>query len=127
MSMLKLRTSADVYLEEADELLEKGDVVQASEKYYKAAEESIEILSKVLSLEVENANDWSGRLLDECVFSLSSILGKWVIESWGSAIALLTVNFDTQEVKAYRENIVKLAKVADEKLNDKLLKENSHH
>ncbi|MFP3234571.1 MAG: PaREP1 family protein [Sulfolobaceae archaeon] len=32
-------------MKEADELLSKGDVVQASEKYYKAAEEAIKILS----------------------------------------------------------------------------------
>jgi hypothetical protein len=40
-----IKSSADVYLEEADELLSKGDVLQASEKYYKAAEEAIKILS----------------------------------------------------------------------------------
>jgi hypothetical protein len=34
-----------VYLEEADKLLSKGDIIQASEKYYKAAEEAIKILS----------------------------------------------------------------------------------
>ena len=39
------KTLADVYLEEADELLSKGDIIQASEKYYKAAEEAIKILS----------------------------------------------------------------------------------
>ncbi|MCG2871783.1 MAG: PaREP1 family protein, partial [Sulfolobales archaeon] len=32
-------------MKEADELLSKGDVLQASEKYYKAAEEAIKILS----------------------------------------------------------------------------------
>ncbi|AHC52205.1 hypothetical protein SUSAZ_10080 [Sulfolobus acidocaldarius SUSAZ] len=123
--MLKLRTSADVYLEEADELLSRGDVVQASEKYYKAAEESIKILSSVLELEVINKTNnegWSGELLNKCVFSLSSILGKWIIESWGSAIALITVNMDSQQVKAYRENIVKLVQVADERLNNKVAK-----
>lgn len=39
-----LKTSSDVYLEEADELLFKGDAVQACEKYYKTAEEVIKIL-----------------------------------------------------------------------------------
>ena len=43
--MQLLKSSADVYLEEADELLSKGDIIQASEKYYKAAEEAIKILS----------------------------------------------------------------------------------
>jgi hypothetical protein len=40
-------------LKEADELLKKGDLVQASEKYYKAAEEAIKML--VNSLNVEEA------------------------------------------------------------------------
>lgn len=34
-----------MFLQEADELLNKVDVVQASEKYYKAAEEAIKILA----------------------------------------------------------------------------------
>jgi len=42
--MLSLKTSADIYLEEADELLKKGDTIQAAEKLYKAAEESIKFL-----------------------------------------------------------------------------------
>ncbi|WP_338141121.1 PaREP1 family protein [Sulfolobus acidocaldarius] len=99
--------------------------VQASEKYYKASEESIKILSSVLELEVINkiSNEgWSGELLNKCVFSLSSIFGKWIIESWGSAIALITVNMDSQQVNAYRENILKLVQVADERLNNKVTK-----
>jgi hypothetical protein len=32
-------------LKEADELLDRGDTLQASEKYYKAAEEAIKVLS----------------------------------------------------------------------------------
>ena len=34
-----------MYPEGANELLSKGDVVQASEKYYKVVEEAIKILS----------------------------------------------------------------------------------
>ncbi|PVU68036.1 hypothetical protein DDW01_01250 [Sulfolobus sp. SCGC AB-777_G05] len=30
-----IRTSAEIYLEEADEFLNKGDLVDACEKYYK--------------------------------------------------------------------------------------------
>jgi Archaeal PaREP1/PaREP8 family. len=43
--MQYIKYSADVYPEGADELLSKGDVVQASEKYRKAAEEAFKILS----------------------------------------------------------------------------------
>ncbi|EWG06771.1 MAG: hypothetical protein ASUL_08134, partial [Candidatus Aramenus sulfurataquae] len=46
----KILTAADVLVEEADELLSKGDIVQASEKYYKAAEESIKLLVKILDI-----------------------------------------------------------------------------
>ncbi|MFP3065506.1 MAG: PaREP1 family protein, partial [Sulfolobus sp.] len=45
-----LKSSAYVYLEEAEEFLRRGDTVQASEKYYKAAEEAIKILALSLNL-----------------------------------------------------------------------------
>jgi len=50
----KIRLAHDVYFEEADELLSKGDLVQASEKYYKAAEEAIKYLA-----EKNNASSYS--------------------------------------------------------------------
>ena len=119
-----LKTSADVYLEEGDELLKKGDIIQSSEKYYKAAEEAIKILSGILLddiiSEVRN-RDWKTEIINKAVFKLSEILGKWVIESWGSAIALITVNLDEQQVKEYRESIAKLVQVADERFNRKVI------
>ncbi|AEE93172.1 PaREP1 family protein [Acidianus hospitalis W1] len=120
-----LKTSADVYLEEADELLDRGDTLQASEKYYKAAEEAIKILSGILLeddiiSEVRN-KDWNTEIINKAVFKLSSILGKWIIESWGSAIALITVNLDAQQIKKYREGIVRLVQVADERFNRKII------
>jgi hypothetical protein len=114
-----IKSSADVYLEEADELLSKGDVVQASEKYYKAAEEAIKILA---SLEGGFLPDkWDAETTNRAVFELSSIFGKWVIESWGSAVSLITVNLDLNQVKKYREKIVKLVQLADERLNKKII------
>ncbi|MDT7902156.1 PaREP1 family protein [Acidianus sp.] len=120
-----LKTSADVYLEEADELLDRGDTLQASEKLYKAAEEAIKILSGILLeddiiSEVRN-KDWNTEIINKAVFKLSSILGKWIIESWGSAIALITVNLDAQQIKKYRESIVRLVQVADERFNRKII------
>jgi hypothetical protein len=41
-------TASDVLLEEADRLLYGGDVVQASEKCYKAAEEPVKLLARRL-------------------------------------------------------------------------------
>ncbi|MCY0860144.1 MAG: PaREP1 family protein [Sulfolobaceae archaeon] len=121
--MLNLKTSADVYLEEADDLLDKGDIIQASEKYYKAAEEAIKILASVIGIDVtKDVKDkgWTGEAIDKAVFSLVSILGNWIIESWGAAISLITVNFDLQQIRKYRESIVRLVQVADERLNNKL-------
>ncbi len=121
--MLKLKTSADVYLEEADDLLDKGDLIQASEKYYKAAEEAIKILASVIGIDVlkdVKEKEWTGDAINKAVFSLVPILGNWVIESWGAAISLITVNFDLQQIKKYRESIVRLVQVADERLNSKL-------
>ena len=125
LMMQILKTSADVYLEEADELLGRGDTLQASEKLYKAAEEAIKILSGILLeddiiSEVRN-KDWNTEIINKAVFKLSSILGKWIIESWGSAIALITVNLDAQQIKKYRESIVRLVQVADERFNRKII------
>jgi hypothetical protein len=68
----KILTAADVLVEEADELLSKGDIVQASEKYYKAAEESIKLLVKILDIKeiiekVEKDGYWDLGTLDEAV------------------------------------------------------------
>ena len=72
-----------MYLEEADELLSKGDIIQASEKYYKAAEEAIKILASLESdifSEVMSKN-WNIEIINKAVFKLSLVFGKWIIES----------------------------------------------
>ena len=117
-TMQLIKSSADVYLEEADELLSKGDVLQASEKYYKAAEEAIKILA---SLETGLSSSWNAEKINRTVFELSLKFEKWIIESWGSAVALVTVNLDIGQVKKYREEIVKLVQLADERLNKKIV------
>ncbi|BCU69777.1 PaREP1 family protein [Stygiolobus caldivivus] len=68
-------TSAEAYLQEADELLEKGDIVQASEKYYKAVEEAIKALSRKYNLGVLKRlrhGRWSSGLLFDAVNELGS-------------------------------------------------------
>ncbi|QKR01080.1 hypothetical protein GWK48_08230 [Metallosphaera tengchongensis] len=57
-------------MEEADNLIEKGDVLQAPEKYYKAAEEAIKLLVKTLNLKdviekVKANRRWTSSLLFE--------------------------------------------------------------
>jgi hypothetical protein len=67
-----------VHLEEADELLSKGDIIQASEKYYKAAEEAIKILASLegdILSEVMSKN-WNIEIIDKAVFKLSLVFGK---------------------------------------------------
>jgi hypothetical protein len=66
----------NILLNEADELLEKGDVVQASEKYYKAAEEAIKLLVKTLNLtnileKVAKQKVWDSRLLFDAARMIS--------------------------------------------------------
>lgn len=119
--MQLLKSSADVYLEEADELLSKGDVVQASEKYYKAAEEAIKILASLEGNSEVMRKNWDTETVIKAVFKLSSTFGKWVLDSWGSAVTLITVNLDISQIKKYREDIVKLVQLADERLNRKII------
>ncbi len=67
-----------MHLEEADELLSKGDIIQASEKYYKAAEEAIKILASLegdILSEVMSKN-WNIEIIDKAVFKLSLVFGK---------------------------------------------------
>ena len=74
---MSITISAEVYYEEAEELLSKGDLVQACEKYYKAAEEAIKLLViennlKEIIKEVENKGRWES----ESLFKASKLLRK---------------------------------------------------
>ncbi|MCY0874625.1 MAG: PaREP1 family protein [Acidianus infernus] len=109
--MLSLKTSADIYLEEADELLKKGDLIQASEKLYKAAEEAIRLLSFILKLNLEIVNTKS---LTDAVFLISEKLNDSKIPIyWASAISLITVNLSKEVVKDLRNDVEELVKIAD--------------
>ncbi|BFH72298.1 PaREP1 family protein [Sulfurisphaera javensis] len=123
--MLLLKSPAEIYFEEADELLEKGDLIQASEKYYKAAEEAIKILTITLELQsiiekVKNEKEWSLEVLNEASFELTNILGDFVLEAWKSATALITVNLDKEIIKRYKEEIKKLVDEANIRFNSKI-------
>jgi hypothetical protein len=79
------------WIKEADDLLSRGDVVQASEKYYKAAEEAIKLLSirKNLSIlrTVENQKRWTSSILFEAAKNLG------VYRIWHSAWYLHVFGF----------------------------------
>ena len=106
-----ITTSAEVYFEEADELLAKGDLVQACEKYYKAAEEAIKLLAFEYGLQdvIREAeeNGWDSKTLNDTVSELSKRLGDKIIDAWASAVTLYTARkfLDKDLVELYREGV----------------------
>jgi hypothetical protein len=118
-------SNANILLNEADELLEKGDVVQASEKYYKAAEEAIKLLVKTLNLtnileKVKEEGYWSLSLLHDAILQISEKLTNEVYEYWKSAIIILTANLSRDVLTLEVENVRKLVKLADKVANFKM-------
>ncbi|MDT7886642.1 MAG: PaREP1 family protein [Thermoproteota archaeon] len=99
------------WINEADELLEKGDVVQASEKYYKAAEEAIKLLVKTLNLtnileKVAKQKVWDSRLL----FDAARMISQEIYNIWKNAWYLHVYGFhemklSDKEVKLISSNI----------------------
>jgi hypothetical protein len=99
------------WIKEADELLEKGDVVQASEKYYKAAEEAIKLLVKTLNLtnileKVAKRKVWDSRLL----FDAARMISQEIYNIWKNAWYLHVYGFhemklSDKEVKLISSNI----------------------
>ena len=71
---------AEHFLEEARKYVEKGDSVQASEKLYKAAEESIKALASHFRVpeldEVRKRRKWDTWLLGKAATSLAEKLGE---------------------------------------------------
>jgi hypothetical protein len=113
-----LKSSADVYLEEAEEFLRRGDTVQASEKYYKAAEEAIKILTLSLNLEILDSvkkEGWSLKFLNRAVYQISKFLGEDIIKYWNSATAIYTVNLDLETLELLANDVAKLVEIANEK------------
>ncbi|BAB66836.1 hypothetical protein STK_17470 [Sulfurisphaera tokodaii str. 7] len=114
--MLRPLTSAEAYLQEADELLEKGDVVQASEKYYKAVEEAIKILAvenKISTLnEAKAKGSWDLETLNKAINELAKIYGERIIIDWSASVSLVTTNLSPNSIKdvvKYVRDIVNLA------------------
>ncbi|BDC18574.1 hypothetical protein HS5_14640 [Acidianus sp. HS-5] len=105
------------YLKEADELLEKGDIVQASEKYYKAAEEAIKTLSIYLKINPEN---WNLASINRVALEISKILGDDILDYWNSATALYTANLDEDTLKILIKDVKKLVEIANAKYNEVL-------
>jgi len=103
-------------LKEADELLKKGDLVQASEKYYKAAEEAIKILVNSLDIEetklLKEKGDLNPKELENAVYHVyRKIQDEKVLYYWSSAIAIITVNLDREIISDLSNDIKKLVKI----------------
>jgi hypothetical protein len=103
-------------LKEADELLKKGDLVQASEKYYKAAEETIKILVNSLNIEeaklLKEKGDLNPKELENAVYHVyRKIQDEKILNYWSSAIAIITVNLDKEIISDLRNDIKELVKI----------------
>ncbi|BDC17261.1 PaREP1 family protein [Acidianus sp. HS-5] len=126
MSNVNLLSASDVLLKEADEFLEKGDVVQASEKYYKAAEEAVKLLTKALNLQdilqkVKEEGYWSLGILHDAVIELSEKLNdNRIVDLWKSAVIILTANLSKDILIIEAEKVRELVELADEITNFKL-------
>ncbi|AAK42288.1 hypothetical protein SULI_14510 [Saccharolobus solfataricus] len=114
---MSISTSAEVYYEEAEEFLSKGDLVQACEKYYKAAEEAIKLLVIENNLkEITNNVKNKGRWKSENLFKASKLLRSNNTEIpilWKSAWTLHVEGFhelslNEKEVKKLKEDVRKL-------------------
>jgi hypothetical protein len=126
MSNVNLLSASDVLIKEADELLEKGDTVQASEKYYKAAEEAIKLITKTLNIQdvlqkVKEEGYWSLGILHDAVVEISQRLNNdRIIELWKSAVIIFTVSLPKNILIIEAEKVKELVKLADEIANLKL-------
>ncbi|MCH4816848.1 MAG: PaREP1 family protein [Saccharolobus sp.] len=114
--MLRPLTSAEAYLQEADEVLEKGDIVQASEKYYKAVEEAIKILAienKITTLDEAKAKgSWDLETLNKAVNELAKIYGERIIIDWSASVSLVTTNLNPDSIRdiaKYVKDLVSLS------------------
>ncbi len=89
MAGLKRVELIERLLSEAASYLEKGDIVQSSEKLYKSAEECVKALAEHFNLkEVKDAEErgrWTVTLLERAVRGLAERLGKAVVDSWNGA------------------------------------------
>ncbi|WP_338602319.1 PaREP1 family protein [Sulfolobus tengchongensis] len=100
MSGSQIRSQILNWIIEADELLSKGDVVQASEKYYKAAEEALKLIAVKLNMtdileKVKKRRRWDSVYLFEVAKRVS--LEVW--EIWLSSWTLHVYGFHEMKLK----------------------------
>ena len=115
---------AKIHLELAEKFLKEGknilnkDPIQASEKFYKVAEECIKALAlhKKYSSIIEKVKDkgrWGVNELDKSAIEISKEAGEWFIGAWDSAWTLHVWGFhetklDKEEIKERIKYIEKI-------------------
>jgi Archaeal PaREP1/PaREP8 family. len=119
VSNIGLLSAADLLVREADELLEKEDVIQASEKYYKATEEAVKLMTRLLNLRdvlegVKREGYWSLGILHDVVIQISQLLGnEEVIELWKSVVIVLTANLSKDVLITEAGKVKELVELSD--------------
>ncbi|WP_373469033.1 PaREP1 family protein, partial [Acidianus infernus] len=105
----------------------KGDLVQACEKYYKAAEEAIKLLViennlKEIIKEAQE-NGWDSKTLNDAVTELSYKMGDDIIYMWASAVTLFTARkyLDKDLIEEYKKDVETLIEKAKQRFNIKVL------
>ncbi len=114
------------YLRETEELLARGDGVQASEKLYKIVEECIKVLAELHQLEEYKESTrigrWSVKRLDSAARKLADIYGDEVYLAWTIAFEKLHVRgfhekeLTPEEVKQELPNVEVLLTILEEAL-----------
>jgi len=121
--MIRVLTVPDVLVLDADELLSRGDVVQASEKYYKAVEEGIKLLTRKYELNdilsrVKEKGFWDVKDLDDAVYELSKMLNKKeIIEYWESAILIINASLYPEDLREEAKKVKEFVSLFDEITN----------
>ena len=119
---MQRKIELDKYYEEGLKYLKEGNIIQASEKFYKCAEDAIKILSEKLEIpEYKKAKEkgkWSTVLLFEAVRRICDVLKNPEIRHlWAEAWFIHTEGFHEErlkkeEIEARLEDIKKLIKIA---------------
>jgi len=105
------RTTAETHVELALRFLEEGkglvdkDPVQASEKLYKAAEETVKALTIYFNLvniikSVNERGRWTVTDLERAALEISRKLGRWFRAAWDAANYLHVWGFHEAKINA---------------------------
>ncbi len=119
------REEAVLHLELAEKMfrdarlhVEKGDVVQASEKLYKAAEECIKAMAEALGLEeaeeARRRGRWTLGLLDSAAARLADAIDRRVYDDWDHTYFLHVEGF--HEARLGRQQVERRARYVGELL-----------